>query len=198
MENAADALYMGFAILAFVVALSLSIFSFSEVTSASQRIIDARDKTTLYDYYTPNGTSRTVKREDIIPTLYRVFDEDYIIVFNFKDKGSLYTIKSEDGTGEIESNIVRNNVGNRDQTIGFIDSLLDSPGAFNNFIKDNGLDNKYIKSSLQSDGLYDILDGKTFKEDIGIYYMEDNASQGESVIDNVNKTKKRIITYTEI
>lgn len=82
MENATDALYMGFAMLVFVVALSLSIFSFSEVTSASQRIMDARDKTTLYNYYTPTGTSRIVTREDIIPTLYRAYYENYIVKFD--------------------------------------------------------------------------------------------------------------------
>ena len=194
MENATDALYMGFAIIAFVVALSISIFSFSEVTSASQSIIDNRDKTTLYSYITPQGTSRIVKREDIIPTLYRVFDEDYIIVF--KGIGDLYTIKSEDGTGEVDSSVIKSNVGNRNDTIGFIDSLLDSPTTFNTYIKNKGLTNKYIKSCLQSVGLYDILNEKTFKEDIGIYYMEDTASQEESVINDVNKTKKRIITYT--
>ena len=81
MENATDALYMGFAMIVFVVALSLSIFSFSEVTSASQRIIDARDKTTMYNYYTPTGTQRTVTREDIIPTLYRAYYENYLVEF---------------------------------------------------------------------------------------------------------------------
>lgn len=81
MENAVDALYMGFAIMVFVVALSLSIFSFTEVTSASQRIMDARDKTKMYNYYTPTGTSRIVTREDIIPTLYRAYYENYIVKF---------------------------------------------------------------------------------------------------------------------
>lgn len=81
MENAVDALYMGFAILVFVIALSLSIFSFSEVTNASQRILDARDKTTTYNYYTSTGTSRIVTREDIIPTLYRAYYENYIVRF---------------------------------------------------------------------------------------------------------------------
>lgn len=94
MENATDALYMGFAVLAFVVALSLSIFSFSQVTSTSQSIINARDKTSLYDYYEPQGTSRIVTREDIVPTLYRAYYENYAVRFVGLENG-LYRVRVE-------------------------------------------------------------------------------------------------------
>ena len=37
---------------------------------------------------------------------------------------------------------------------------------------------------------------KTFKEDIGLYYMEDKGDTLKEGVDDVNKTRKRVITYT--
>ena len=191
MENAVDALYMGFAILVFVIALSLSIFSFTEVTNASQRIIDARDKTTLYNYFEPEGTARKVTREDIIPTLYRIFNEEYTVEFIGIE--NLYKVKTPEGESEI--NFIENKAeyGINDSEIGkdFITKTLQGKAAFNDFIREKGITS--YKEYLPNQGLYDILEGKTFKEEIGLYYSEDQQSNNT---DDVNKTKKRIITYT--
>ena len=206
MENAADALYMGFAIIAFVVALSISIFSFSEVTSASQSIINARDKTTLYNYVVPDGTARTVKREDIIPTLYRAYYENYAIKFvNIPEiEDGIYKVRVEKkdalGNRTIEyepTNIIdleSQQIGNHEDADKLITALLQ--GEFDKLLIDNPTRFSYF-GYLQNDGLYDIL-GKErqFKEEIGIYYMEDKNSTTNSGVEDVNKTTKRIITYT--
>lgn len=204
MENATDALYMGFAILVFVIALSLSIFSFSEVTSASQRIIDARDKTTFYSYVVPQGTSRIVTREDIIPTLYRIAQENYIVSFDFKNllpENNLFEVNQteENGTttrsytiktGIIKSDYIRNPIievsGSNDKSKVFINALLQ--GNFNSLITNNKMNNN-IKQYLPNEGLYDILGGNTFKEDIGVY---------STVKGNGETVDNRVITYTYI
>ena len=205
MENATDALYMGFAVLAFVVALSLSIFSFSEVISASQTIIDARDKTTLYSYIEPQGTERTVTREDIIPTLYRAYYENYMV--KFEGIGNLYKARLETkdaASGNITvsyepTNIIDlegQNIGNHEDANKLITALLQGKEEFNNLISDTSRFSYF--QSLQIDDFYDILGKNTFKEKVGIYYMEDKDSPGNTGVDDVNKTKKRIITYTKI
>lgn len=197
MENATDALYMGFAILVFVIALSLSIFSFTEVTNASQRIIDARDKTTLYNYYTPNGTSRIVTREDIIPTLYRAYYENYIVRFEGLNIDGLYeakNIKTGDYEPSNEIDLEAQSVGNHEDADKLITALLQGNEAFNKLLTDTTRFS-YFKS-LQIGSFYDILGEKTFKEDIGLYYMEDRNSTSNEGVDDVNKTRKRVITYT--
>ena len=55
--------------------------------------------------------------------------------------------------------------------------------------------------TLPNHSLYDKIKGKSFKEQIGLYYMEDriNGVYGsKSNVEDVNKIKKRIITYTVI
>lgn len=197
MENATDALYMGFAMIVFVVALSLSIFSFSEVTSASQRIIDARDKTTMYNYYTSTGTSRIVTREDIIPTLYRAYYENYLV--EFKDvpelKGGLYQVKNKE-TNDFENTYIidleNQTIGNHEDADALITHLLQ--GNLGELINKNTRFNSF--KDLSNESFYDILSGKTFKEEIGLFYMEDRRETLNEEVDDVNKTRKRIITYT--
>ena len=85
MENAVDALKMAGAVLIFVLALSLSITSFSEARQASDTILNFKDRETQYIngdfYYETTGTERTVGLETIIPSIYRVYNEQYKIVF---------------------------------------------------------------------------------------------------------------------
>lgn len=207
MENATDALYLGFAILAFVVALSLSIFSFSEVTNASQSIINARDKTTLYEMIDSSSgeTERTVTMEDIIPTLYRAYYENYTVKFEGIDLYQVRVVSKDPITGKETSSYEPTNIidlenqkiGSHEDADSLIRALLEGGGAFETLIQSSSTRFSYFKGiGLQNPSLYDILKGKSFKEKIGIYYMEDKSSQ--SSIDDVNKTKKRIITYEEI
>ena len=199
MENATDALYIGFAVLAFVVALSISIFSFSQVVSASQTIIDARDKTTLYSYIEPNGTERIVSREDIIPTLYRAYYENYLVRF----KGiSLFNVKSPE-TGEYEStdiiDLESQRIGNHDDADKLITALLSGERVFLDTVADRERFGYFEYNYLPNSSLYDILGEGTFKESVGIYYMEDRDKEiKDSGVDDVNRTTKRIITYTKV
>ena len=70
MENAADALKMAGAVLLFVLALSVIIFSFGQARENSDIILNYKDRETTYidgkDYYTTTGTEREVNIETII------------------------------------------------------------------------------------------------------------------------------------
>ena len=48
---------------------------------------------------------------------------------------------------------------------------------------------------LNKSNFYDTIKGKEFTENLGVYYQEE--TQGQSNTPNANKTKKRVITYTE-
>ena len=60
-----------------------------------------------------------------------------------------------------------------------------------------GNDNKYAKQFMSDkrEGLYKYLEDKQFKEVLGEYYQEDIASSLDENMLDINKTKKRVITY---
>ena len=84
MENATKALEIGFGVLIFVVALSLSISTFSNATRAITNIMTNEDKTQSYVYVTEaNGVdennNRIVGVETIVPAMYKAYKENYKI-----------------------------------------------------------------------------------------------------------------------
>ena len=210
MENVTDALHMAFGVLAFVVALSVSIVAFGQVRSASQAIIDYNDKETTYTYvdYTSNNATRKVTAEDIIPTLYRAYKENYLVRFEGagitnklyeisvtkSDRG--ITISSYEPTSVID--LEKQSIGNQFDANKFIEALLKGKEGFNNLDKSRFSFGKY----LQSEPFYDILKENTFEEKLGVFYQEDQVKDVTSTttpinneVDDVNKTEKRIITY---
>ena len=82
MENVAEALKMAFAVLMFVLALTLCISSFSQAREAVDSIITIKDRETSYTYVTASkdGT-RTVGAETIVPTLYKAYKENFEVHF---------------------------------------------------------------------------------------------------------------------
>ncbi len=95
MENAVDAMKMAFAMLVFVVALSLSMYSFTMVRQTSAKITQDADLKEYYDRLSLNETSeqtgyatsavaassRVVGVETVIPSLYRYYKENYTVLF---------------------------------------------------------------------------------------------------------------------
>lgn len=90
MENAVEALKMGFAVLVLVAALSLAIFSFTKVRETTDAITSGADIKEYYQQLSLDETgvssnnalsSRIVGVETIIPTLYRYYKENYTILF---------------------------------------------------------------------------------------------------------------------
>lgn len=90
MENAVEALKMGFAVLVLITALSLAIFSFTKVRETTDAITSGADIKKYYQQLSLDATgvsntnalsSRIVGVETVIPTLYRYYKENYTILF---------------------------------------------------------------------------------------------------------------------
>lgn len=78
MENAADALKIAFAVLIFVIAITMTFMSISQAKATADAVISMTDKTNYYDYY--EGTEETIVGIDtLISTLYRYHKESFWI-----------------------------------------------------------------------------------------------------------------------
>lgn len=114
----------------------------------------------------------------------------------------LYGVKNKKSEGFENSftiDLEGQSIGNHEDADKLITALLQ--GNLDELIKNNNSSFSSFQD-LHNDSFYDILNGKTFKEEIGLYYMEDLEGENENSegkkeeIDDVNKTRKRIITYT--
>ncbi len=202
MENAADALKMAAAVLIFVMAISITINSFTETRVAATTILNNKDKEYDYSYVEDNGTTeRLVSLESIIPTIYKAYKENYKIVFkeNLFSDGVYKKINSETGTEDnvYSIDLQKEVLGNDTQKEQFIMAILygskyDQYETVKNTFKKN------LKISLNSVGIYDKINGKKLKESIGIYYQEEAGEQDNtnSTVPDANKTEKRVITYS--
>lgn len=83
MEDAAEALKLAFAVFAFVIALGLAFSTFSQSKTVSDIVISRSDRTYLESYTEADIESpqngRIVGAENVIPTLYRYYKENYSI-----------------------------------------------------------------------------------------------------------------------
>lgn len=230
MENAADALKMAVAVLIFVLALSISINAFSETRQAIDVILKYNDREYEDTYIKEEEikddsgnliTERTVGIESIIPNIYKAYKENYKIVFDISDsttinhKISLYKKRNINnvGTSEWED---RNYIdlqneslaGGEEQKRIFIHAIL--YGKNYNY-EENGTIKAWTEiykefetlgiKFTNSEGLYNIIKAKKYKESLGVYYQEEvdgSNPTGNIEMPDANKTKKRVITYSEI
>lgn len=118
MENSAEALKMAFAVLLFVIALTLTITIFAKARNTADIVLSSADVTQYYAYeeYEKNGNAsenRIVSMETIIPTLYKYNKENYRVVF--KKGGNLNSILANITNLDSFTNLniyVTNEVGN--------------------------------------------------------------------------------------
>lgn len=215
MENASEALKMAGAVLLFVLALSIIIFSFGQARESADTILDYRDRETAYIdtnyYYTQTvnsdgsiNTERSVGLETIIPSVTRAYLENYKIVFDGLSE-PIYRIKNKNGdlidkyTLDLETNqnlVYKNAVlANNEQKIKFLKGVFF--GKCDNYPQ-NEMEEDFKKLGIEVNNinpLYKQLtkkleDGYKIKEYLGIYYQSD-----EEDVPDINKTKKRVITY---
>ena len=209
MENAADALKMAAAVLIFVLAISIAILSFGQVRQTADTVLNYKDRETEYIdgnyYYKASGTEKSVSLETVIPTVFRVYLENYKVVFEGLSK-PLYRIKTtyvgdnglktemigkraldlETNQGTEYQNVV---LANDDQKSEFLCGIL--YGDFR--ISQKEFEKKFNVSLDECKSLYDQLTDsnvKTITEYLGVYYQNDDPQ-----VPDVNKTEKRIITY---
>ncbi len=84
MENAVDALKLGFAVLVFAIALVLTFSVIGQARATSDIVLTLNDKTNLYDYVDVEETNakqkdRIVGFETVLPTIYRYAKEQYAV-----------------------------------------------------------------------------------------------------------------------
>lgn len=197
MEHATEALKMAAAVLVFVLALSITISAFGEARQTAQVILEYKDRD--YDYntylaYKVNETQRIVGAETIIPSIYKAYKENYKIVFKDGNGNgiTLYQKKNVTGTEETEIcsiDLEKDVIGSDQEKENFIKALL-YPSKNTEIV--NAFDKKGI--ILPREDFYDKIEGKTFKESLGVYYQEELEGQTDSP--DANLTKKRVITYT--
>lgn len=221
MENAVDALKMAAAVMTFVLALGISISSFSQAKETSEALLAYTDRESVTQYVEDSGNKeRIVGKETIVPTIYRAYKENYKILFYNSDGTpiELYT-KTENGVHGVIVNYIdleKDVIGDDWQKDNFIMALLYGNKAnlkrqdgttmmFSEFSAELAQNNSRI--ALKSQGIYDtILKDNTFLEKYGVYYQEDLSIINEDTdisdefeetkTPNANKTKKRVISYT--
>lgn len=98
MENAVDALKIGFAVLVFVMALSLTMYMFTNARKTADVVLHSSDMSTYMEYIEAEaGTEdRIVGLETVIPTLYKYYKENYTVIFRDSSGNflSLYDTKT--------------------------------------------------------------------------------------------------------
>lgn len=119
MENAVDALKMAFAVMVFVLGLTIAIVMFSQLNQVSRIVLASSDITQFYDYTTATAeqSSRIVGLETVIPTLYKYYKENYTVIFLDENAQPLSLYESQTdrnlwGTGIDPTTGKNPNVGN--------------------------------------------------------------------------------------
>lgn len=202
MENATDALKMAAAVLMFVMALSVAIVSFGQARRTSDEILNIRDRETEYIdgnfyYKETTGTERTVGLEAIIPTIYRVYYENYRIVFTGEgmDNTPLYTNITGGKSDErysldlsYETNILNGQDLKKIRILlnAIIYGEKDTNEYKELYLGKISLPQKSLNERLKEK----IKQGYHITECLGVYYQND----GQNVPD-ANKIEKRVITY---
>lgn len=201
MENVAQALKSAAAVLLFTLSLAISINSFGQARQTAQIAFEQLDRDFYDDTYLENSEEiqRKVGIETIVPSIYRAYKENYKIVFDTSkipsDKG-LYQKKNEQGISVpvFSIDLEKEVLGSDNQKLEFINAILYGPVPGSD-TKAKFLTNLGI--TLNDEGICDIIKkgNSIFVEKLGIYYQED--IYGESNSPDVNKTKKRVITYAD-
>ena len=200
MENAAQALKMVAFLLIFVVSLTTTILSFSNVRETAQTILEYSDREYDYTYvdYQGGQTERIVSAETIVPAIMRAYKENYKIFF-YDESGNpmlIYAKRASNNTEE-EINYIdlqKENLADDAQRERFVEYILYGK-------KQDAYRNEFNNINLRNGPLYDIIKTGSFVEYLGEYYQEDLSEYqdgSENVTDSVptaNKTKRRIISY---
>ena len=81
----------------FVLALTITLNIFNQAKNTADSVLFSTDRTNFYEHITPdeNGVTRQVGVETIIPTLYRYFQDGYIVRILDKDGKQLQAFDQE-------------------------------------------------------------------------------------------------------
>lgn len=193
MENVTDALYMAAAILIFVVALTVSMSSFTtmrtqidDIVEMDERIDLARDENNYLNYKTTSSDIRTVGIETVVSSMYRVAKENYVIYIKAKN------LTLPDGVETTLSEIASDSGKIFDEQ-SFPDGEDPIEVSDDIIYIDINENNSDIDVLLNDNGVYEALKDKKFKEYLGVY--QEKSAVG---VDDSNKITYRVITYVEV
>ena len=114
---------------------------------------------------------------------------------DINDKNGLYSKKNENGNYD-EINYIdleKEVLGSDKQKEEFIKAIIYGKDSISDEYKKEFSD---LGINLKDVGIYARIEGKKVTEKLGVYYQEDMQTGGSNTPD-ANKTKKRVITYTD-
>ena len=209
MENAVEALKIAFAVMMFVLALSISISSFSQANWAINEIISMQDRETEYTYVEPTGNlSRTVGIETVVSSMYTAFEQN--IEIYFKDSNGNTIPLFYKTQIDVDGYIVKDSaaapieicsIDNSNEDVRYpkmhLDIILGGTSGINDIVdaiipeaseelRDSYKDMYRLKiANICPEGLYEKFKNTKFTELFGEYIQGSGASE----------IKKRVITY---
>lgn len=190
MENATHALMMAASVLLLMLALAVSISSFTTLKTQVEDIVTAEEEFDLakdentgeYINYMQSGSDiRTVGVETIISSLRRAKKEDYnVYIYGSNTISALPT--------EVSSKLLVDN--DKEQKYG---SEILIPVGTKNMIKISLSNTGYQNiNDTTMEALFEVMKDRTYKEYIGIY----KEKTAEGVLEG-EKTTRRVITFVE-
>ncbi|MCL2342251.1 MAG: hypothetical protein FWC53_04375 [Firmicutes bacterium] len=225
MENAAEAIKYAFAIMVFVISISIAFMSISQAKATSDVITFAIDKTNFYPQLTrdasgelketygstTNGTgiktdlkgNRIVGVDTVVSSLYRYYTEGFCVIINDKNEKRIAKFDPE---GESKSPWNGSNQNKVKRINAFLSGVVPSDGINGNKVGFGGISGQYTGGSS---GYWSIAE-KPFNT-----YIKNNATFIEEFVevnytgnyltgtDGSNLTvtsgnQKIFITYTEV
>lgn len=118
MENSADALKIAFAILVFVIAITITFSVISKAKTTADVVLFHNNKTNFYEHLESSDTNRVVSVTDVISTLYRYYKESISVTV---------VIGSESKTFDLSNSFSNINAIESDLAIYIEDYLLVLP-----------------------------------------------------------------------
>ena len=141
--------------------------------------------------------------ESIIPTIYKAYKENYKIIFDkelFKNYGVYQKQNDTTNTPIYSIDLQKEVIGGDEQKEDFIMAILYGK-KYEKFANVKNTFKTNLKIILNDEGIYDKIKNVRVKESIGIYYQEEEVTDGSTSntenVPDANKTEKRIITYTK-
>ena len=219
MENSTDALKMAFAVIVFVMALTIAVMMFSQLNQVSKLVVSSSDITKYYEYKPAENEEQTriVGLETIIPTLYKYYKENYTVLFLNENGKPLSLYKTQTDTNLwSEAGVIGKYYKNKkdnnpvcsfdvdEETIRhepWTGSLSDYKENLDAFLyggtfryKSGGTDSAGRKGYTYS-GFLKAYSTAKFKETLGEYKYNLTEEENDNVSSLLKNRKKRVIIY---
>ena len=194
MENATDALLMAASVLLLIIALTVSISSFTSMKNQVDVILQQEEETDLaideegnYINYVEGAESvRTVAADTVISTIRRMIKEEYTVIISGECIANGENVNSN--LSEFKSEGIIKRLTTTQEYDG--ETLIGS----GTYIFELSTKSKYATyiTNTYMQILYDEIKGSTFKEYLGIW------QDGSDLVSDANKETYRIITFVEV